>query len=146
MKDRRRFTLALAVILTLAALAGCSGDADFSDAMPAPVTLSAEQFQPEIMEIDRLVFGAGSLTDARRNDLSRRLESLAARVKASGESRFLLIESLELKRFASASKSFPDVPAARASVQNNWMRIRSNLFDDRAWFARSAADLAPSAR
>jgi len=129
------------VVLATVRLSGCSGDADFSDAMPAPVTLSAEQFQPEIMEIDRLVFGAGPLADARRNDLARRLESLAARVKASGESRFLLIESLELKRLASGSRSLPDAPAARTSLQNNWMRIRSNLFDDRAWFARSASDL-----
>jgi hypothetical protein len=143
---RNRIALAFTVVLATVLLAGCSGDADFSDAMPAPVTLSAEQFQPEIMEIDRLVFGAGPLTDARRNDLSRRLESLAARVKASGESRFLLIESLELKRFAAGSKSLPDAPAARTSLQNNWMRIRSNLFDDRAWFARSAADLTPAGR
>ena len=146
MKDRLRLILAFAVILATVPLAGCGGDADFSDAMPAPVTLSAEQFQPEIMEIDRLVFGAGPLADARRSDLVRRLESLAGRVKAAGESRFLLIESLELKRLASVSKSLPDVPAARTSLQNNWMRIRSNLFEDRAWFARSAADLAPSAR
>lgn len=146
MTDRLRFTLAFAVVFVTASLAGCSGDADFSDAMPAPVTLSAEQFQAEIMAIDRLVFGEGPLADARRNDLARRLESLAARVKTSGDSRFLLIESLELKRLASGAKSLPDAPAARTSLQNNWMRIRSNVFDDRAWFARSAADLAPAGR
>jgi len=146
MTDRLRLTLALSVLLATVSLSGCSGDADFSDAMPAPVTLSAEKFQAEIMEIDRLVFGPGPLGDARLHDLAGRLDALAARVKASGDSRFLLIESLELKRLASGSKSLPDVPAARTSLQNNWMRIRNNLFDDRAWFARSAADLEPAAR
>jgi uncharacterized protein (TIGR03067 family) len=28
-------------------------------------------------------------------------------------------------------------------LSNQWMRIRNNVFDDRSWFARSAADLEP---
>jgi hypothetical protein len=149
MTSSNRLRSALAIVLTslLAGLAaGCSGDADFSDAMPAPVTLNADQFRAEIIEIDRLVFGTGPLAAPRREDLGSRLEALAARVKASGESRFLLIESLELRRLASGARDLADVAAARTSLQNNWMRIRNNLFDDREWFARSAADLAPAAR
>jgi hypothetical protein len=29
----------------------------------------------------------------------------------------------------------------RAQLPQQWMRIRNNLFDDRSWFARNAADL-----
>jgi hypothetical protein len=131
--------LAAVLVSAVCALA-CQVDADFSDAMPAPVTLKAEDFQGEIEALDRLVFAPGPLTPARREELGRRFEALAARVKASGKSKFLLIESLELRRMGSVSKDLP-ADAPKTALQNNWMRIRSNLFDDRAWFARSAADL-----
>lgn len=124
-------------------VAGCRGDADFSDAMPAPVTLKAEDFQAEIEALDRVVFAAGPLVPARREELGRRFEALAARVKGSGNSKFLLIESLELRRMGSVSKDLPP-DAPKEQLQREWMRIRSNLFDDRSWFARSAADLAPA--
>jgi len=130
---------ALAVALVAA---GCRGNADFSDAMPAPVTLKAEDFQAEIEALDRLVFADGPLVPARREDLGRRFEALAGRVKAAGDSKFLLIESLELRRLGSVSKDLPS-DAPKGQLQREWMRIRSNLFDDRAWFARSAADLTP---
>ena len=139
--NARFWCLAAALAAALSA-AGCRGDADFSDAMPAPVTLKAEDFQEEIVAIDRLVFAEGPLVPARREELGRRLEALAGRVKAAGESKFLLIESLELRRLASFSKGLPP-DAPKTALQNNWMRIRNNLFDDRAWFARSAGDLAP---
>src|SRR6266850_6480090 len=29
----------------------------------------------------------------------------------------------------------------RSQLENQWMRIRNNLFDDRSWFARSAKDV-----
>jgi len=35
----------------------------------------------------------------------------------------------------------PGAPRTGLGVQ--WMRIRNDLFDDRAWFARNAADLEP---
>jgi hypothetical protein len=124
-------------------LAGCKGDADFSAAAPAPVTLSAEEYREAITDVDRLVFGAGAVDGARRGALSRALEAMAGRVKATSDSRFLLLESLELRRLAAAAKRLPS-EALPASYANEWMRIRSNLFDDRSWFARSAADLESS--
>jgi hypothetical protein len=124
---------------------GCRGNADFSDVAPTPVTLKAEDFQTEIMAIDRLVFGEGQLVPARREELGRRLEALAGRVKSAGHARFLILEALELRRLASVTRDLPpDAPKAR--LQNEWMRIRNNLFDDRSWFARSAADLATPGR
>jgi hypothetical protein len=129
-----------AALLGVVVLAGCRGNADFSDVAPTPVTLKAEDFQTEIMAIDRLVFGVGPLVTARREDLGRRLEALAGRVKASGDAPFLVLESLELRRLASGTRDLPP-DAPKATLQREWMRIRNNLFDDRSWFARSAADL-----
>jgi hypothetical protein len=90
----------------------------------------------------RVAFDKGRIDDARRGDLARALDAMAARVKATSDSRFLLIESLELRRLAAAAKGLPS-ESPPDSFANEWMRIRSNLFDDRSWFARSAADLEP---
>jgi hypothetical protein len=124
---------------------GCRGNADFSDVAPTPVTLKAEDFQSEILAIDRLVFAEGPLVTARREDLGRRLDALAGRVKSAGDAPFLVLEALELRRLASGTRDLPP-DAPKTILQNEWMRIRNNLFDDRSWFARSAADLAAPGR
>jgi hypothetical protein len=122
------------------ALQACQGDADFSDAMPTPVTLSAETYRGKIMEIDRLVFETRPFTSERRERLAQSLEELSHSVGSASDSRFLKIESLEIRRLAEAAGSLPFSPPPPA-LMDNWMRIRSNLFEDQAWFARSAADL-----
>ena len=143
---RRRCLPVLAALgAALATAAGCSGDADFSDAMPAPVTLSAEAYQAELMEIDRLVFEETPVTKDRRAALAARLEALSRRIgdeAKTSKSRFLVIEALEVRHFAEVAKGLPAKPPPRALL-DNWMRLRNNLFDDRAWMARSARDLEP---
>jgi hypothetical protein len=94
------------------------------------------------MAIDRLVFEEKPFSSERRSALAAMLQALGLRIREKMDSQFLELESLELKRLAEMAKGLdPDSP--RAPLQNQWMRIRSNLFDDRAWFARSAADLEP---
>ncbi len=137
-----RFGVVAALALAAAGASGCRGDADFSDAMPAPVTLKAEDYRREILAIDRLVFAPGPFDPGRRSSLAKELEDLASRVKGVSDSRFLAIEALELRRLGSIAKGMP-ANAPRTALENNWMRIRSNLFDDRSWFARRAADLDP---
>src|SRR5262249_29887034 len=78
----------------------CRGNADFSDAMPTPVTLAAEEYRREITEIDRLVFRQGQFDEARRTALAGELEGLARRMKAASDSRFIAIEVLEIRRLA----------------------------------------------
>ena len=113
---------ATAALLALS-LAGCKGDADFSAAAPAPVNLSAEEYQEAITDVDRLVFGTGAVDDVRRGALARALDAMAVQVKATSDSRFLLLESLELRRLAAAAKRLP-AEAVPASYANEWMRIR----------------------
>ncbi len=130
--------------IAFAAVAGwsCRGDADFSDAMPPPVTLSAEAYQSEIMEIDRLIFDEKPVTPERRQRLAARIESLSRRVARGSDSKFLGLEELELRRLALVAKRLPSASPPPA-LANDWMRIRNNLFDDRAWMARSARDPDP---
>lgn len=134
---------AASAIALSAFLSGCKGDADFSDFAPKPVILSGEEYREEITGIDRLVFEERPFQEARRDALAKKLDELAARVKAASDSSFLALESLEIRRLASGTRNLP-LDAPRANLRNEWMRLRSNLFDDRSWFARSAADLEPS--
>ena len=119
---------------------GCQGDADFSDAMPAVVTLNADQYRREITDIDRLVFAEGPFDDSRRQSLAGRLDELAKRMKTSSDSKFIALEALEVRRLAEIARRAPAKPPPQM-LSDQWMRIRANVFDDRAWFARSAADL-----
>lgn len=102
------------------------------------VTLNADEYREPIVALDRLVFEDQPMDDRRRAELEGKLEDLAQRVEAISGSRFLTIEAAELRKLASLLKGI--TPQDR---QNQWMRIRNNLFDDRSWFARSAADLEP---
>ena len=130
----------LMTLVCAAVLAGCNVEADFSGALKTE-TLAAEQYQKEIIAIDRLVFQEKSLGDDGVHSLEKQLNDLAGRVKAAKEdSKFLQIESLELKRLAIRAKRLSAGDNGEG-LQNDWMRIRNNLFDDRAWFARSANDL-----
>jgi hypothetical protein len=50
------------------------------------------------------------------------------------------MEASEIRTLAVLAKNTRDsVPRDR--LEENWMRIRNNLFDDRSWMARSSADL-----
>jgi hypothetical protein len=129
--------------MSVASVCSCRGNADFSDSMPAPVTLTAEDYRREITAIDRLVFAEGPLDQSRRNALAGELEGLSRRMKASSDSRFIAIEALEVRRLAEAAKRAPMKPPT-PMLADQWMRIRSNVFDDRSWFARRAADLEPA--
>jgi uncharacterized protein (TIGR03067 family) len=128
----------LLAILTVAAI-GCSGDADFSGTIDT-VTLNADEYQADILALDRLIFTEKPLGEEGVRDLSERLKRLSQRVKGTSDSKFLTLESLELRRLAEqAGRLSPSGPGG--SLRNDWMRLRNNLFDDRSWFVRSAADL-----
>jgi hypothetical protein len=88
----------------------------------------------------RLVFERQPFSKERRASLAAGLQDLAQRIKATSTNRFLELESLELRRLAEIAKGLPP-EASLVPLQNDWMRIRNNLFEDRSWFARSVADL-----
>jgi hypothetical protein len=129
----------LAVLVAAALLAGCSGEADFSGAIETEI-LPAEQYQQEIASIDRLLFREEALGEDGVRELENVIAGLSKRVGAHSDTKFIRIESLELKLLAKrAGRLSPD--GTGKELQNDWMRLRNNLFDDRAWFVRSAADL-----
>jgi hypothetical protein len=136
-----QFTLrALAVAVALVVMFGCG--VDLSKPLPEPVTLNADDYRPEITGIDRLLFSPKPYDDARRAQLATTLEGLASHITAGSESRFLKMEASEIRTLASLAKH-TSAGDPRDHLQENWMRIRNNLFEDRSWMARSAADLPP---
>jgi hypothetical protein len=140
-------TRLIVLAASLAVLSGCGKSTPEAPAKSAEetlqlVTLNPDEYRPEITQIDRLVFDKKPFDKERRALLATKLQELAARVKVAKESHFLDIEAYEIKKLADGSKNMPEQPL-RAQLPNQWMRIRNNLFDDRSWFARSAADLEP---
>jgi hypothetical protein len=131
---------ALAVAAALVMMFGCG--VDVSKQLPEPVTLNADDYRPEITDIDRLLFSPKPYDDARRTQLSAKLEGLASHITAGPESRFLKMEASEIRILASLAKH-TSASAPRDHLEENWMRVRNNLFEDRFWMARSAADLQP---
>jgi uncharacterized protein (TIGR03067 family) len=107
-------------------------------------TLNADEYRQEISDIDRLIFEELPLTSARRMALTKKLEALAQRMESSSDSHFIAIEAHEIRQLADYADKLPP-SGPRTALANNWMRIRNNVFDDRSWFARSAADLEPTA-
>jgi hypothetical protein len=128
----------LAVTVALVAMLGCN--ADLSQHPAQPVLLNADDYRQEITDIDRLLFNPKAYDDARRTQLAAVLEGLASRITAGSDAPFLKVEAFEIRTLAILAKNTRDsVP--RDHLEENWMRIRNNLFDDRSWMARSAADL-----
>ena len=131
---------ALPVTVVLVAIFGCN--ADLSQRLPQPVLLNADDYRQEVTDIDRLLFSPKPYDDARRVQLADKLEGLASRVTAGSDAPFLKMEATEIRTLAVLAKNTRDrVP--RDQLEENWMRIRNNLFEDRSWMARSAADLPP---
>lgn len=129
----------LAVLVAAALFAGCSSEADFSGAIETEI-LPAEHYQQEIASIDRLLFREEALGEEGVRELENVIAGLSTRVGAYSDSKFVKIESLELKLLAKKAGRLSPRGTGQA-LQNDWMRLRNNLFDDRSWFVRSAADL-----
>jgi hypothetical protein len=142
------FKTLLTMAVALGSLWGCGKSAPEPAAkspeeMLQVVMLNANEYREEITDIDRLVFDEKPFDKDRRALLATKLAELAGHVKAAKNSHFLEIEAYEITKLADASKTMPEQPL-RSQLPNQWMRIRNNLFDDRSWFARSAADLEPA--
>ena len=125
-------------------LAGCHIEGDFSENIET-VILPAEEYEQEIKAIDQLLFREQPLGEAGVRELEQWIEGLAARVGKSSDTRFIKLESLELKLLAKRAGRLAPRGTGK-ELQNDWMRLRNNLFDDRWWFARSAADLEAVAK
>ena len=137
----RRVRRLLAATLVAFSSGSCRGNADFSQAAPAPAILDADAYRKEISEIDRLVFDPKPFQDERSAALTARLEELARRVQATSGPRSAALGALELRRLEARARNFRF--DGTSDFGSQWVRIRGDVFGARSWFARSAEDLEP---
>jgi hypothetical protein len=88
--------LAIALV-TAVLLAGCSSEADFSGSIET-VILPAEEYQQEIMAVDRLVFRDEPLGEQGVRELEELLTALSKRVRAHSDIIFIKLESSTTRR------------------------------------------------
>jgi hypothetical protein len=144
---RFRTPLTIVPAVVVMTLWGCGKSASEPAKSPEEalqmVILNPDEYRQEITDIDRLVFDEKPFDKDRRALLVTKLVELAGRMETTADSRFVKIEAYEIRQLADGSRNMPEQPL-RSQLPNHWMRIRNNLFDDRSWFARSAADLEPA--
>jgi hypothetical protein len=134
-------TAAPGLLALLALLAGCHMDAEF-EAPEGLEPLDPGRYEAAITAVDREIFTSGTLDGSRRQALSGALTALAAQVDTPATSRFARYCAGELRTLARLVERLkPRTPIEDSPLQDQWMRIRNNLFDDASWFARSEADL-----
>ena len=130
----RRF---ISCALALAAVA-CSG-AKIGDLNGAP--LNPELYRTQIAAIDAVVFEDGPLGEQGRDQASASLQRLSELVVGSAKSSIAKTLGNEMATLASGVKRTSTTAPLRGSqLQRQWLRIRSSVFDDAAWFRRSSAD------
>ena len=103
--------------------------------------LNPELYRAQIVAVDAVVFEDGPLGESGRSEVSKTLLDLAGQVGSIPNNTIAKMHARELRTIGSRVKDVSATnPAAAAALRQQWLRIRSSLFDDAAWFRRSSAD------
>ena len=141
--SRARVLLAAVGLGAMLEMAACSMETTIdAERLTASRPLDPERFASDLRAIDRDMFTSGTPDAARRTRLSDRLKVLADRVAMAGDDTLGLHYAGELRLLARMVEQRGGRTAIEdGPLQEQWMRIRANLFDDASWLARSEADL-----
>jgi hypothetical protein len=131
-------SMRLARVLALVLLGGCGQQAPMR--LPAGELLSPDPYRPQIVAIDKIVFQSRPVIgSAQLSWVTLAVNQLADRIDSASPSPLTQVLNRNLRRLG-------QVPPRNVPVlQREWLRIRSGLFTDAAWFRRSAADPVASA-
>ena len=130
----RRLLLALPALLALAC-----GDVSIDQLTGDP--LNPELYRAQIVAIDAVVFEDGPLGEAGRSEVSKTLLDLSEKIGSVHDNNIAKMHARELRTLGSRVKDASPVNgAAAAALRQQWLRIRSSVFDDAWWFRRSSAD------
>lgn len=103
--------------------------------------LNPELHRAELVAIDAVLFEDGPLSDEGRTQIADSLEALAKVAEADGTNTIANVFATEMRTLGSRVKrTSVGTPLANSDLRTQWMRIRSSLFNDAAWFRRSSAD------
>lgn len=105
--------------------------------------LASADYRAPIVDIEALLFGGPRLTMEDRIRLADALDELRRNLDARGGTNLAKFSAHELGTLASMSRGLGDLHGEDLDrVRQNWMRIRSNTFDDASWFRFSESDPA----
>jgi hypothetical protein len=108
--------------------------------------LSSAQFRAPIVNVEAQLFAPGPLTMEERIRLAAAFDEMRDSLAAGSGSHMAKFSARELGTLAAMSRGLGELGGADLDrVRRNWMRIRSNTFDDASWFRFSEADpVAPA--
>ncbi len=103
--------------------------------------LAADQFRAPIANLEARLFAAGPLSMEQRIALAVAFDDMRKALEAGTGTHLAKYSARELKTLAGLSRGLGDLGGADLDrVRQNWMRVRSNTFDDAAWFRFSESD------
>lgn len=103
--------------------------------------LNPELHRAELVAIDAVLFEDGPLSDEGRTQITDSLDALAKVAEADGTNTIANVYAKEMRTLGShVKRTSVGTPLANSDLRTQWMRIRSSLFNDAAWFRRSSAD------
>ena len=145
---RVRILLGVAAVLAALAFAGHglhTTEGLVSVAKYEPV-LSSAQFRAPIANLEAQLFAPAPLSLEQRVRLAASVDEMREALLAGSDSHMARFSARELGTLAAMCRGPGSLGGAElARVRQNWMRIRSNLFDDASWFRFSEADpIAPA--
>ena len=109
-------------------------------------TLASAQYRAAIANLEAEMFAPGPLSMEQRIRLAAAVDDMRKALLAGGDSHMAKYSARELGTLAQMCRGLGELGGADLDrVRQNWMRIRSNTFDDASWFRFSEADpVAPA--
>src|SRR5262249_36815280 len=109
-------------------------------------TLASAQYRAPIANLEAQLFAPGPLSMEQRIQLAAAFDEMRKSLVAGGDSHMAHYSARELGTLAAMSRGLGNLGGPDLDrVRQNWMRVRSNTFDDASWFRFSEADpVAPA--
>lgn len=103
--------------------------------------LNPDQYRAQIVAIDAVLFEDDPLSADGRDGVANALQEIAASAGSDEANSIARTLARELRSLASgARRTRIGTPMGNSPLQHQWLRIRSSLFADAAWFRRSSSD------
>ena len=108
--------------------------------------IASSQFRAPIAELEGQLFAPGPLSMEERIRLASAIDAMRESLEVGSSSHMAKFSARELRTLAAMSRGLGELGGDELErVRNNWMRIRSNNFDDASWFRFSESDpVAPA--
>ncbi|MCC6350050.1 MAG: hypothetical protein IT347_10730 [Candidatus Eisenbacteria bacterium] len=139
-----RFRVLLAVALILFAMAAVHQAMHTTQGVKGALEdgpLASADFRAPIVDVETLLFSPAPLSMEDRTRLAGAIDAMRRELEARGGTNLAKYSARELGTLAGMSRGLGRLegdPLDR--VRQNWMRIRSNTFDDAWWYRFSESD------